>query len=117
MWHEAKALGIRPSELYGIENPLAAFYLDRGLQRWANFVEGKMNESETAVRNTAVGRSSSGAGFIISARQVTFAKLMGQSTASAYRQPQVPKRESPKKDVGAQRFSAEGEIDLSKFNG
>ncbi|QNJ59235.1 tail assembly chaperone [Mycobacterium phage MrMiyagi] len=78
--------GIRPSELYGITWPLAAFYLDRGLYWWSSFVEGRMNEVENAVRNQMKNKRGTDA-FVHSARTAAFNKLMGLSVASAYRQP------------------------------
>lgn len=77
-------MGIRPSELYGIDWPLAAYYLDITLQAWSDFVEGKMNEAGAAIAATAVGRSSQGQAFIYSARQSAFAKLVGLPEHSGF---------------------------------
>jgi hypothetical protein len=111
-------MGVRPSELYGIDWPVAAFYLDRGLSAWASFVETKVNEAGNAVASTAVGRSSGGHVFVQSARQAQFSRLLGLSDASAYRQPQIASRvEAKPKSSGSQTFSGEGNFDLSKFNG
>ena len=111
-------MNLRPSELYGITWPLAAFYLDRGLNAWASFVENKMNEAAEAVANTVVGRGSSGQVFIISARKRAFARLLGLSENSAYRQPQLPGMGDVKdrKTKRTRAIPAEGKFDLSRFN-
>jgi hypothetical protein len=119
-WNQAKALGLRPSELYGVTWPLAAFYLDRGLYWWSNFVESKMNEAEMTVRNQMKNQSGSDM-FAQSSRTATYNKLMGLSVASAYRQPGLLKLndESKAKSLVPQAKSASGEgnVDLTMFNG
>lgn len=112
-------MGVRPSELFKVEWPLAAFYLDKNLASWAQFVEGKMNEAASAVANSAVGRSTSGGPFIESARKATFAKLLGLSESIAYRQPQIvgKVKEKPKRQLVQQMSGEERKIDISKFNG
>jgi hypothetical protein len=55
-------------------------------------------------------------GFIASAKQLQFAKLLGLSKASAFRQPDsFDKKPEPK--GGNKTVSGEGKFDLSKFNG
>lgn len=111
-------MGVLPSKLYGITNSIAAFYLDLALSNWASFVDNKVNEVAAAVASTSVGQSRGGDVFIQSARQAQFAKLLGLSEASAYRNPELPGKVSDKpKTNGRQSFSGEGEFDLSKFNG
>lgn len=112
-------MGIRPSELYEVEWPLAAFYLDRGLAEWANFVDRKTDEAGQAVAATMVGQSRGGQAFIDSARKAQFARLLGLSEASAYRQVNKAKKvdAKPKPRSLIQSFSGEGSFDLSKFNG
>lgn len=113
-WNTAKAMGVRPSELFGVTWPLAAFLLDRGLYRWSTFVENKLNEVELTVRNQM--KNSSGADvFVQSARTSMYNKLMGLDPASAYRSPGVF-ADKPKK-VATQAVSAEGKLDLTVFNG
>lgn len=119
-WKQSKALGVRPSELYCVTWPLAAFYLDRGLYWWANFVEGKMNEAETAVRNQM--KNSTGADmFAHSAKMAAYNKIMGLSVAAAYRQPgslsQKDKSKAKSLVPQAKSASGEGKIDLTMFNG
>lgn len=107
-------MGVRPSELFGVTWPLAAFLLDRGLYRWSTFVENKLNEVELTVRNQM--KNSSGADvFVQSARTSMYNKLMGLDPASAYRSPGVF-ADKPKK-VATQAVSAEGKLDLTVFNG
>lgn len=120
MWDQAKALGVRPSELYGVTWPLAAFYLDRGLHRWANFVEGRLNEVESTVRKQMRNQAGTDI-FVQSAKIAAYNKLMGLSTASAYRQPDsftLNKKEGETKSVAPPSISvsAEGKLDLSMFN-
>ena len=113
-------MGVRPSELYGITWPLAAFYLDRGLYRWANFVEGRLNEVESTVRKQMRNQAGTDI-FVQSAKIAAYNKLMGLSTASAYRQPDsftLSKKEGEVETVAPKAISvsAEGKLDLSMFN-
>jgi len=55
-------------------------------------------------------------GFIASARQLTFCKLMGLPTTSAFRQPSQFKKEDTKTN-GGKTISGEGKFDLTQFNG
>lgn len=105
-------MGVRPSELYGVTWPLAAFFLDRGCRAWANFVDRRVNEAEAvAVRQTRKMKGDP-SGFIHSAKLVTFNKLMGLPTDLAYAAPTVPQKASAPKAL-----SAEGKkIDLSRFS-
>ena len=107
--------------MFGVTWPLAAFYLDRGLYWWANFVEGKMNEAEATVRNQMKNQSGADM-FANSAKMATYNKLMGLSVATAYRQPgslKSKKDESKAKSPvpQAKTGSGEGKIDLTIFNG
>jgi hypothetical protein len=70
---------------------LAAFYFDRGVYWWGNFVERKMDEAEHAVREQMRNRKGTDM-FANSARISTYNKLFGLNPASAYRQPQLPSK-------------------------
>lgn len=117
-------MGVRPSELWGITWPLAAFYFDRAIRNWANFVDRRSEEAEMVVRMQMKNRRGTD-GFALQARQVAFNKLVGLSVESAYAPPPTPgnaKKAGQKRDVGnvsAPRvINAEGKrIDLSRFNG
>lgn len=79
-----------------------------------------MNEAEATVRNQM--RNQTGADmFAHSAKLAAYNKLMGLSTAAAYRQPGSLKQkdESKAKSLVPQAKSAsgEGKIDLTMFNG
>lgn len=124
IWHEAKDLGVRPSELWGVTWPLAAFYFDRAVRNWANFVDQRSNEAEQAVRIQMKNRKGTD-GFALQARHVAFNKLMGLSVESAYAAPPTPgnaEKRGPKRDLGSVSLppviNAEGKrINLSGFNG
>lgn len=117
---------MRPSELWGISWPLTAFYFDRGVRNWANFVDQRANEAEQAVRMQMKNRKGTDP-FALQARHVAFNKMVGLSVDSAYAAPTVPGRgnaekRGPKRDLGKlsvpRVIDAEGKsIDLSRFNG
>ena len=117
-------MGLRPSQLWGIEWPLAAFYFDRAVRNWANFVDRRSDEAEATVRIQMKNRRGTD-GFALQARQVMFSKLLGLDVTAAYAPPPVPgsgEGRTTKRDVGkvsAPRvLNAEGKkIDLSGFNG
>lgn len=123
IWHEAKEMGVRPSELWGIHWPLAAFYFDRAVRNWANFVDRKSEEAEMVVRMQMKNRRGTD-GFALQARQVQFNKLLGLSVAEAYAAPPTPGGAGPakgKRNLDDVRIpttvSAEGKkVDLSRFN-
>lgn len=99
VWNQVRALRCRPSDLYGIEWPLARFYFDRGIYWWGNFVEQKLQEAEQNVRQQMKNRKGTEM-FVTSTRIATFNKIFGLSTASAYRQPDnisdKKKKQTPK---------------------
>lgn len=114
---------MRPSELWGITWPLAAFYFDRAVRNWANFVDRRTEEAESMIRAQMKNRRGTD-GFALQARQVTFNKLVGLSVESAYAAP--PKlnngEQLTKRDVGSisvpKVLNAEGkQVNLSGFNG
>lgn len=41
-WSLAKSMRCRPSEVYGIANPLAAYCFDSAVTRWGNALEADM---------------------------------------------------------------------------
>jgi hypothetical protein len=108
-------MGVRPSELFKIENEVAAYYLDHGLYRWATFVNSKMDEAEMAIRQSQIGKSSNASAFINSARTVAFNRLMGLSVASAYRQPEISGLSKMKPEAPIMVSGEEG-FDMQKFN-
>lgn len=114
IWNESKALGIRPSDLYDIQWPLARLYFDRGIYWWGNFIEDKVNTAEAQVRNQMKNRKGTDA-FAQSARIVAFNKIFGLSTASAYRQPQLPGKMTEKPVEKANPKA--GQHDSSLFSG
>lgn len=94
MWVQSKGLGVIPSKLYGIEDPLAAFYFNRGVYQWGTLVEGKMKEVEARVRNSFKNRRGSEP-FIAMERQKMFNRLMGiDSAKGVYRDVSLPSAES-----------------------
>lgn len=106
VWNQAKTLNVRPSILYGVENPLAAFYLDRGIYWWGSYVEGKMDEAEAQVRKSMKNHRGGVEPFVVSARINVYNKLFGLSPTSAYRQVgPLPSGEN-----------SDGNVDLSVFN-
>lgn len=115
---------MRPSELWGITWPLAAFYFDRAVRNWANFVDQRSNEAEMNVRLQMKNRKGTD-GFALQAREVAFNKLLGLSVASAYATPSITRGESGERkkinlDTVAipRAITGEGKkIDLSGFNG
>lgn len=110
-------MGCRPSELYDIQWPLVRFYFDRTIYWWGTFVESKINEAEARARvQTKRMRGSSAEGFVASAKQLAYAKLVGLPKTTAFRQPDSFKKPEPKNN-GTQSLSAEGKFDFSKFNG
>lgn len=116
-------MGVRPSELWGVTWPLAAFYLDRAVRNWANLVDRRSDEAEQTVRMQMKNRRGTD-GFALQARMVAFNKLLGLSVDSAYAAPPTPKsgEQKGKRDVGnvaiPRIINAEGQtVDLSRFNG
>lgn len=117
IWNQAKALGCRPSELYNIEWPTVRFYFDRAIYWWGTLVEGKLNEAEAIAQMQTKRMRGNKSGFIASAKQMAFCKLMGLPVTSAFRQPDSFKKENEAKTNGSKTLSGEGQVDLSKFNG
>lgn len=119
-------MGVRPSELWGISWPLAAFYFDRAVRNWANFVDRRCEEAEMVIRLQMKNRRGTD-GFAMQAREVAFNKLLGLSVATAYAAPpskglngdKAAKTKRNLDQVAIPRtISAEGKrIDLSGFNG
>ena len=114
VWNQCKALGVRPSELYNVTWPLAAFYFDRGIYYWGTFVERRMDEAEQTVRNQMKNRRGTDV-FVTSARIVAYNKLFGLSVASAYRQPQLPATQG--KPTKTKPYAHIKPMDPSKFSG
>lgn len=113
---------MRPSELWSITWPLAAFYFDRALRNWATLVDRRIEEAEAAVRIQMKNRRGTD-GFALQARQVAFNKLVGLPVDSAYAAPPVKGTSEAGKKKNLERLSApkvldaEGrKIDLSRFN-
>lgn len=113
---------MRPSELWGITWPLAAFYFDRAVRNWAKFVDGRSEEAEMVVRRQMKNRRGTD-GFALQAREVTFKKLVGLDTTTSYAAPPTPKGvvKGPKRDVGSVKvpkaFLEGKRIDPSRFAG
>lgn len=118
---------MRPSELWGVTWPLAAFYFDRAVRNWANFVDQRSNEAEQAVRMQMKNRRGTD-GFALQAREVAWKKLLGMDVQSSYAAPPVIKNAEGKVISNRKRdidkvsiptvLNAEGKkVDLSKFNG
>lgn len=100
---------MRPSELYSVAWPLSAFYFDRGIRAWANFVDRLSNEAELRVRQQMKKSRGDVDGFALQARQVAFNKILGLSVEDLYASPSMK---------GAQKNSGPREkIDLDKING
>jgi hypothetical protein len=108
---------VRPSELYDIQWPIVRFYFDRAIYWWGTLVENKLNEAEAVAQMQTKRMRGNKAGFIASAKQMAFCKLMGLPTTSAFRQPDSFKKDDKAKTNGTKTVSAEGPVDLSKFNG
>ena len=107
-------MGIRPSELWGIAWPLAAFFFDRGVRDWANFVDRNVKNAEAEVRMRM--RNSKRANvdsFAHQAAQVTFNKLMGLSTENLYAAPTNVKGATKESRSNGER----PKIDLDKIPG
>ena len=105
-------MGVRPSEIWGITWPLAAFYFDRGVRNWANFVDRMINDAEVNVRSQM--RNSKRANvdtFANQARQVAFAKLMGLSVESLYAAPTTNSSSN-----GEKSSTPREKIDLDKID-
>ena len=101
MFQLAKGLQVRPSELYGIDNELAAFYFDRDIHWWGNFVENKVAESEMKVRQAFKNKKGTDV-FVNSERQRTMSRLLGLNDSTAgyrvYSDPnkkKVPQKKKP----------------------
>jgi hypothetical protein len=105
--------------LYNVHWPLARFYFDRAIYWWGNFVEGKINEAEARARVQTKRMRGNAEGFIASAKQAAYCKLLGLPLTSAYRSPNsfTKKADQSPKSKLQQSVSAEGRFDLSKFNG
>lgn len=114
---QSKALGIRPSDLYDLQWPTARFYFDRGIYWWGSLVESKLNEAEAVAQMQTKRMKGNKSGFIASAKQMTFCKLMGLPITSAFRQPDSFQKEQKAKPNGTQTLSGEGNFDLKQFNG
>ena len=90
MWIQSKGLGVLPSKLYGIENPLVAFYFDRGIYQWGTLVEAKMQEGEANIRKSFKNRRGTEV-FIQSERAKVYNRLLGiESTRGVYRDVSAP---------------------------
>ena len=109
---------MRPSELWGITWPLAAFYFDRAVRNWATFVDRRSDEAEMAVRMQMKNRRGTD-GFALQARTVAFNKLLGLSVEGAYAAPPTPENKRRLEKLNAPKvLTGEGtKIDLSRFNG
>lgn len=78
----AKGLQVRPSVLYGIEDQLTAFYFDRGIYWWGNFVDNKVAEAEAKVRQSFKNKKGTDV-FVNSERAKTMSKLLGDTDSTA----------------------------------
>ena len=101
-------MGVRPSELWGITWPLTAFYFDRGVRNWANFVDRTSNDAEMRIRmQMRNSRRANVDSFAHQAKMVAFNKLMGIPIDSLYGAPpvqsipgaQAEKRSGPKEKI------------------
>lgn len=106
-------MGVRPSELWGITWALAAFYFDRGVRNWANFVDRQVNDAEVKVRTQMRNNKRANVDmFAFQAKQVAFNKLMGISVESLYAAPTVAPLAKREKPTGPRK-----KIDLDKIPG
>ena len=100
MFQLSKGLRVRPSVLYGIDNQLAAFYFDRGIYWWGNFVDNKIAEAEARVRHAFKNKKGTDM-FVNSERVRTMNKLLGIQDEKAgfkvYTDPNKPKNKVPQK--------------------
>ncbi len=94
MWVQSKGLNVRPSDLYGIENRLAAFIFDRGIYQFGTLVESKMSEAEARVKGSFQNRRGAEV-FINLERRRIFNKMLDiQDTKGLYRDVSAPKAKS-----------------------
>ena len=92
----SKGLQVRPSVLYGIDDQLAAFYFDRGIYWWGNFVDGKVAEAEARVRQSLKNKKGTEV-FVNSERIKTMSKLLGDTdTTVGYRVYNDPSKKTKK---------------------
>lgn len=104
-------MGVRPSNLLSIENPLVAYLLDKGTFDWGTFVETKMAEAEARVRQAFKNRKGSEV-FINSERIKAYNRLLGINDPTAgYRLYSLPK---PKLDKPIQQKTPTH--DMSQFS-
>jgi len=94
---------------------MVRFYFDRTIYFWGHFVEGKLNEAEARARMQTKRMRGNAEGFVASAKQLAYTKLMGLPATSAFRQPDSFKKEEKKATPST--LSGEGKIDLTMFNG
>jgi hypothetical protein len=109
-------MGIRPSELYGVTWPLAAFYFDRGVRAWANYVDGEVNKAEAVAVKSTRRMKGDPSGFVVSAKMLAFNKALGLDKSAAFAAPPVVSAEKPGTTVPLARDKV-GKIDLDKING
>lgn len=103
MFQLAKGLQVRPSVLYGIESQLAAFYFDRGIWWWGNFVDNKVAEAEMRVRHAFKNKKGTDV-FVNSERTRTLNRLLGVRDPNAgYRVYSDPNKNKPKKAVPSRK--------------
>lgn len=112
VYNQSKNLSCRPSDLYGVEWPLVRFYFDRAIYRWGGYVERKVSEAESTIRQRMHKQKAANVeSFVMSWRISTFNKIMGLSTAAAYAKPVStqsltgkPKKASVPSNFGSERM-------------
>lgn len=78
-----KAFHCRPSELYGIEHPVQAFFFDRGIYTFGTALEYDLNDSTRDTKNQKQTDR---------VRDRVIAKWMGPETPGVYRDPQQERK-------------------------
>lgn len=50
-WNMSKALSCRPSAVYGIQNPLTAYYFDSAVTRWGQALEADLQAASEGAKD------------------------------------------------------------------
>lgn len=108
-------MAVRPSEFWGITWPLTAFFFDRGVRTWANYVDRQVEQAETNVRMQMRNAKRANVDtFAFQQKQVTFHKLMGLSVESLYAAPPIAGGSNKKREKSS---GPKQKIDLDKIPG